>query len=713
MTSRSASKRLQQRGFSQHGRIRRALLSILGTLLLGVGLYGLAGFYGGPWLVDRWLAQYRDGAPSRTTARERIRFNPFTLVGEIDALEIQDDATGARLAVDSLRVTLAANSLTQLRPVAHSMVVANPRIEIASGSDLSALGRLARSEPLARLRIDHLELSGGRLAIGRGTDRPIEWVSFDLSLMNFDGRSGTDASFRLEAVTAQDTTLTGDGLLAADLDHANGRLRLNSIRSETVAARLGGIIGAGKPRGRFDLAGEFVATSLLTAPTLELSDAALDLSVLSWTPAAGITATSNPAAAVASLVLRAADSGIAISGRAEIGSLRLSIDDSRVTPRQAFVFDDAALFATGNADTGEFSLGLGGRLSGAGEATISIRVPPGGSSGRAVAIEAAQLPAAMLSPYALVAVGRPLAAGDADLGVDYSLNGNRVAGSLHIVGREFAFAPQLAEETATSVEPPLELAAALLENSDHVIELDLPFASNAGTVRAAARAALQARIINLTANSFDALAPLLDGAAETVSAVPFLPGDAALGDRALDAIRQLAQALQARPRLGMRIHGGYEPTIDRDALAKQQIELHVQLATAGPSAQSRPAPVDFGSPRARDALDEFAGERLPAERVAELHERFDCEGALVPVCERAYYEQIFDALVANEEITPRALTRLGRFRALSVIDALRQDGIADGRLELVTDSAVVETLFGVGLPVELTVADAEPQRRIQ
>ena len=59
--------------------------------------------------------------------------------------------------------------------------------------------------------------------------------------------------------------------------------------------------------------------------------------------------------------------------------------------------------------------------------------------------------------------------------------------------------------------------------------------------------------------------------------------------------------------------------------------------------------------------------------------------------------------MANEEIASTTLNRLGRFRAQSVADALRQRGIADGRIEVGAGS-VVETPYGVGLPVDLVVA---------
>jgi hypothetical protein len=699
----SGSKGPQHRASAQHGGIRRTLLFVLGALGLGVGLYALAGFFGGPWLVDRWLAQYRAAGPERMASRAELRFNPFTLVAEIGAFETRDDQAGTAFAADRLVVDLTVRSLAELRPVVSSIVIERPRIAVASVGQLSALGRRVRSTALHRTRIDRLDLTGGTFTAGLGTDRPVELTRLDLSLTGFDGRSGTNGRFSLDALSATNAGIVGVGAITADLERADGQLRLSAIELGAAADRLGGTIGSVGPRGRVDLSADFSATSLLAGPRLELTNAGLELSGLALTPAAGLTVTADSADAVGRFVLAATDDGIELGGRLEVESARLSVNDARVIPPQSFAFDEAAILTTIDADSDELSLSLGGQLTGAGEATVTIRVPPGAAGGARVSIEAAGLPATMLSAYAVDTLGRRLAAGDTDLRVEYALTGNRVDGSLRIVTRGLAFSEQTAGQTPADGGPSLELAAALLENANGVIEMQLPFASNTGTVRAAAAAALEARIAAVTETPFDTLAPLIGD--EGADAMPFLPGDAALNDRALVAIGRLADALNARPRLGLKVYAGYDPRVDRDALAKQQIELHVQLATAGPGESARPADVDLGSARVRDVLDEFAGERLPAERVAELRGRYECEGALASVCERVYYESIFDALVTNEEIAPTALNRLGRFRALSVIDALGERGIANERIELVTGGEVVDTPFGIGLPVELAAVD--------
>jgi hypothetical protein len=304
-----------------------------------------------------------------------------------------------------------------------------------------------------------------------------------------------------------------------------------------------------------------------------------------------------------------------------------------------------------------------------------------------------------------------------DLETDFVLADARVDGTLHVVARGLEFAPPAgaigangnagADPTdplaAAAAPAALDLAAALLEDTAGVIELELPFAGSASSARAAAAAALNARLAALSETPFDALATLMAGEPGTAGSVPFQPGDTALNDRAQAAIRQLVTVLTERPRLVLRVHGGFDATADRNALARQQIQLHVQLATAIAASQQARA-VDFSSSRAQDVLDEFARERLPAATVADLQAQFECEGAMIPLCRRAYYELVFDALVDSEAIAATTLTRLARFRALSITDALGAAGIASERLEVIMPGELADSPFGVGLKVELAAA---------
>jgi len=318
-------------------------------------------------------------------------------------------------------------------------------------------------------------------------------------------------------------------------------------------------------------------------------------------------------------------------------------------------------------------------------------------------LAATSLPAAVLSPYAAAAVGQELAAGTYDLAVDYRQSAGRVAGDVRVSASGAAFAA--AELPPGPGAYALELAVALLENTDGRVELAAAFSGDASDVRGHIGAALEARAADLAAAPFLALAafvPQPDGAAGSLQSVSFAPGETELGPQAQATVDALAAALAQRPRLGVRVHGAVDPEADRLALARSQIELHVTLATAGAVFQARPEPVDFASPRAQDILDEFAGERLPPERVTAIARSFNCGENPPPACRTAYYAAIFDALAANEPIPESTVTRLGRFRAQAVAEAFEQRGIGAERIAVVAGAARTSAgADGVELPLEL------------
>ena len=677
----------------------RTLIIVLGLLSSAVGLYALAGWYGAPWLVGRWLVRFESDAPGRAASIAAVRFNPFTFQAELTGIDLRDDAARGAFSAERLFIDISAQSFRERRPIFAAITVQKPLLELATFEQLASIVRPTRSNRLTEVRIDRLEFGDGVWIIGRNSERPFELASIDWWLTGFDGISGTDARFGLRAATAAGTSIESEGSLAANLDDAAGRLVIDDAELETITARLSGIVSEIEPRGRLALTADFNATELLGIPRIELNDAGIDLTDLSVTALTGFSVSVGQASAIGNLVLTSAADGIDVRGRLEFADASFDLSDLRMTPAQTFALADTGVLIAADSENAGLSINLSGRLAGAGALMLTARVSADAAAST-MQLRVADLPTTTLSAYTVQALGRGLDAGRADVELEYSQDGERASGELQVVARDLAFAPAGAAEN-----PSLEFAAALLENSDGIIEIELPFASNTRSVHDAATDALAARFAALAATPFDALQPLVDGDNETASAVPFSPGDAALSDRALATIAQLAEALNSRPRLGLRVLGAYDAQADRTALGRQQIQLHVLLATAGPTAEARAVPVDFSSPRAQDVLDEFAGERLSAERVDEIAALFNCsEGALILLCRRAYYAAIFDALVANEEIADSSLNRLARFRALSIADALADAGIDSERLEVAIGANTIDTPFGIGLPIELTVA---------
>jgi hypothetical protein len=304
-------------------------------------------------------------------------------------------------------------------------------------------------------------------------------------------------------------------------------------------------------------------------------------------------------------------------------------------------------------------------------------LPAGDSAPRIVRLEYAReaaslqlegVPASSYSDFATQALGRGLAAGRLDLAIEQRRMNGRFEGSLQVTGDGLSLAP--GPEAL-----PVELALALLMDSQGSFMLRAPLAVDAGDDLGPAIAlALQAEITRLDADPFAALGAVLGRPGAALQNLVFSPGSAAPTESLEAALGLFAEALEARPGLAVVVPAAFHPEHDRDALAARQVELHVTLATAEAAFRAQPAPLDFGSARVQDVLDEFAGERLAVGQIAALRSRFEEEE------NAAYYRALFDALAAIEPIADAALARLARFRGHAVRDGLAARGIAAERL---------------------------------
>ncbi|MBN1237314.1 MAG: DUF748 domain-containing protein [Gammaproteobacteria bacterium] len=633
---------------------------------------------------------------------------------EVTALEPGD---ARELVLDDISLRVSGFASTSSRP---SGVEA--RLAVPSGGSVELDGELTLA-PLA---------AGGRVAVEALDLAPLRpWLGPRGGSMQPEGVVDAAAEY---AWTPERLTLSAVGAEVRELRvrDEQGRTLLESERLAVEGAALAPD-EAGVYRMRADL--------------LRLDGPRMDVAVNAreWRAEAPLDAIRHPFADVLAIGAAAGDAAVAVR-RLEITGGRIDVEDRSVMPA-ARVSLEAAEGVVGFAGPGqdEVVVEVEGAVGGDGHGAVAIRFA--GGAPRSVGLDLRGFAAATLSPYFETASGRALAAGTVDLDLDYRYRDQRHDGVARLTTQDLVLrdAEDAARPAPGAAEPPSagpadagagaarsadggdgagdaqrensvvrsaqldewSLAQALLQDADGRIVLTLPLDGAAGAA-AALRGALEEAVLDVTAEPFDVLAALVDGEAASLRAVSFEPGVAEPRDAAAAKFAALAAALERRPRLGLLVAGRADPELDRDALATQQIELHVTLATAGPTLVARPTPVDFTSPRAWDVLDEFAAERLGAERletVASYFER-DTNGRVVEGDKPAYYRTLFDELVANESIPEAALIRLGRYRARAIVDALTRLGIAPERLE--TGRAVlVESVDTAGVGAG---RDAAPER---
>lgn len=363
----------------------------------------------------------------------------------------------------------------------------------------------------------------------------------------------------------------------------------------------------------------------------------------------------------------------------EVNEGRVQFFDAAVSPATQFEADavTARIEVSGGDSTGFTAATVEGRMAApaGGEVEVEWRRNHGGRDTE-FAIRASGVALPALSPYAAAIVGRMLVGGRLDLDFDITRADGRTAADLLLTTEDLELAPPAADQAAGL--PPVDLAVALLE--DRVGILRIERAAQQPSVRAGVEPGRKLSLMLSTAlnyaarNPFDVLGDLAGESPSALRQLDFLPGSAELVAPSIQSLDALARVLERRPRLGLVMHPAYDPVADRDALARQQVRLHVLLATSTrPPGQADDAQLDFSDEKVHGVLDEFTSTRLPQSvrsTLAETH----------PEGSEAYYRAAFDALVANQAVDDAALRRLARYRVQSAMGELVRLGTDAERL---------------------------------
>ena len=335
----------------------------------------------------------------------------------------------------------------------------------------------------------------------------------------------------------------------------------------------------------------------------------------------------------------------------------------------SFAARDSTVHATWAPDRGAVAVEASAWLDRGGRADLQLAGAP--DRAPRLRFTLTGVPVSSLASFARRALGAQPQSGLIDL--DVAADGTEPPRcAARVIGHDLRLAPGNARAAR---------AIASLEAPDGQSEIDVPLAAGTRWSEQIVEGVRQT-ITMLDAAPYAALVELVGRDAATLRAVEFTAGTAeptAGGEASLDA---LAAALRIRPRIGVAMEPSSDQALDRAALAREQVELHVRLATASAGSTSRAEAVDLASPRVQDVLDEFARQRLDADELAPIASRFGPIGAApLDAPQRvAYYRAILEALVAREPIADSALRRLAQFRSRALAAAFGARGIAPSRV---------------------------------
>jgi uncharacterized protein involved in outer membrane biogenesis len=311
-----------------------------------------------------------------------------------------------------------------------------------------------------------------------------------------------------------------------------------------------------------------------------------------------------------------------------------------------------------------------------------------------------------LTPYSGKFAGRRIDSGKLSVDLEYKIKERQLAGENKFIVDKLKLGERVESPDAMSL--PLDLAIALLEDSNGIIDLDLPVSGNLDDPQFSYGRIVWKAIVNvltkLVTAPFRALGKLLGGSGEQFEAVAFDPGRSVLLPPEQEKLKTLADALAKRPALVLTLAPGYDPAADRRAL-QEDVMRREAAAVAGVklAAGEAPGPVDVNNHKVQTWLEDRYIALAGKEDYQTLRAGFRPKdaGAASRVLESQFIErlgrqfktrdegpasavhaELLERLTRETKIPGSGLIELARVRGVTMRDALVALGLDPARVSV-------------------------------
>ncbi len=311
-----------------------------------------------------------------------------------------------------------------------------------------------------------------------------------------------------------------------------------------------------------------------------------------------------------------------------------------------------------------------------------------------------------LTPYSGKFAGRKIDSGKLSVDLEYKIKQRQLAGENKFVINTLKLGEKV--DSPDAMKLPLDLAIALLEDSNGIIDLDLPISGSLDDPKFSYGKIIWKAIVNvltkLVTAPFRVLGKLLGVSSEKLEAVAFDPGSSALLPPEQEKLKLLSEAMAKRPALTLTLEPGYDPAADRRALQVQAMRREVAAGTGQKLAPNvEPGPVDVNIYKVQTWLEDRYIERVGKAEYQKLRTSFKEKqaGGVNPITDSALLERIgrsfktrddgpvsafhaelLEQLTQKTVIDDAALVRLAQARGQAMREDLIRHGLDGGRVSV-------------------------------
>ncbi len=291
-----------------------------------------------------------------------------------------------------------------------------------------------------------------------------------------------------------------------------------------------------------------------------------------------------------------------------------------------------------------------------------------------------------LSPYSATFAGRKIASGKLNLDLQYRIENSQMLGENKVVLEQFTLGEKVESPDAANL--PLDLAVALLTDSEGRIDVAVPVSGNVDNPEFSYGHVVWQAIVNVITKivtaPFRALGAALGGDAENLGTIVFQPGRSELAPPEREKLVKVADALAKRPQLKVVANGGIDPAVDGPAIKERNVRLALAQKLGVKLAPGEdPGPVAFDNAKTQRALEAFATERGGDQALAGFQAAFEKKAgraakrvnpalALVGQAseDREFYTALFAHLVETAPEPEAELKALAESRRAALVEAL-------------------------------------------
>ncbi len=320
-----------------------------------------------------------------------------------------------------------------------------------------------------------------------------------------------------------------------------------------------------------------------------------------------------------------------------------------------------------------------------------------------VSVNFTGMPMPLVSPYMVQFAGYKVEKGKMSLGLNYKVANRELTASNSILIDQFELGEKVENPNAVSL--PLELAVALIKDSDGKIKIDVPITGSLEDPKFSVSHLIVDALVNaiskVVTSPFRALASLI-GSEQDLSTISFAAGDAVLTKQQISKLDDLAKALKTRSVLKLEIKGAAFqeqdwPAVSDDALYDQLKRIKADEVNKQGGRKIRPEYVVISDQDYRRLMEQLFVEKFPLMVEKSLLGTTRLVGSKADTNTDEFYAVAKEKLSAIIKPEEQRLKSLAAERAQAIANYIvKKGGIANERV-FILDTAIDPAREGDGI----------------